>query len=68
MHTTETATLSPRSQESRLNWSDGCHDELYGYLELLKRYTRSTEPYQNGPATEELSTATRRSNLGENPN
>jgi hypothetical protein len=38
--------------QSRPNWSNGCHDELHGYAELLKQYARSAEPYQNGPATE----------------
>jgi hypothetical protein len=38
--------------QSCLNWSNGCHDKLPGYAELLKQYTRNTEPYQNGPATE----------------
>jgi hypothetical protein len=38
--------------QSCLNWSNGYHDELHGYAELLKRHSRSAEPYPSGPATE----------------
>jgi hypothetical protein len=49
--------LKPRRRarvptKSRSNWSNGCHDELHAYVELLKQQARSVEPYQNDPATE----------------
>jgi hypothetical protein len=48
------------------NWANGCHDKLHKHAELLKQCLNWTESYQSGLATDELFSAARQSDLGEN--